>query len=229
MNFKRIALTVLFVVTMAFVINTDTANAEDATGIEGVAVQPEAAVMDVMAETPEVPAEVTGQVDNVVDTGSSYTEALVPQVLAENEIKVKAGSASPSKDYDYTKAELRLMSAIIYCESNNEPYAGKLGVGIVVMNRVESKAFPNTVKGVIYQRSQFSPARNGSLKKALAKYDAGKFKSKNEKQCIKAAKAALSGVKSVEYKGQKKSFKSYKYFSGYVRGSKYKIKGHMFK
>ena len=142
---------------------------------------------------------------------------------------VNTNAAYAKEDEEYTKAELRLMSAIIYCEANVEPYAGKLAVGIVVMNRVESKSFPSDVKSVIYQRSQFSPVRNGSLKKALAKYDADKFTSSDEKQCIKAAKAALSGEKSVTYKGKTKNMKNYKYFSGYLRGSKYRIGNHLFK
>ncbi|MCI8307522.1 MAG: cell wall hydrolase [Lachnospiraceae bacterium] len=142
---------------------------------------------------------------------------------------VAGGKPSKTEAKKYNKAELRLMSAIIYCEANVEPYAGKLAVGIVIMNRVNSRSFPNTIKKVIYQKSQFSPVRNGTLKKALARYDAGKFKSKDEKQCIKAAKAALDGVKSVTYGGSEKNMKKYHYFSGSLKGSKFRIKGHKFK
>lgn len=144
-------------------------------------------------------------------------------------ICVNTNAAYAKEDEEYTRAELRLMSAIIYCEANVEPYAGKLAVGIVVMNRVESKSFPSDIRSVIYQRSQFSPVRNGSLKRALEKYDNGKFTSDDEKQCIKAAKAALSGEKSVEYKGKTKNMKSYHYFSGYLGRAKYRIGGHLFK
>lgn len=55
------------------------------------------------------------------------------------------------------------MASIINCEAGSEPYQGKVAVGIVVMNRVSSKSFPNSIKGVIYQKGQFSPVRNGSL------------------------------------------------------------------
>lgn len=143
----------------------------------------------------------------------------------------KAGSVKKAKKKpSYTKAELRLMSSIIFCEANIEPYAGKLAVGIVVMNRVASKGFANSVKGVIYERGQFSPVRNGALKRALARYDAGKFTSKNEKQCIKAAKLALEGEKTVTLSGGKRlNMKSYHFFSVYLRGARLKIKGHRFK
>lgn len=140
--------------------------------------------------------------------------------------KIQKGSVGANK---YTKAELRLLSALIYCEAGAEPYAGKLAVGVVVCNRREAKGFADTIKGVIYQKSQFSPARNGSLKRALASYDAGKFTSSAKKQCIKAAKAALSGEKKVTYAGKTKNMKGFYYFNGYVRGARYRIKGHMFK
>lgn len=148
--------------------------------------------------------------------------------------KAKAGQVGSvkkaKKKPSYTKAELRLMSSIIFCEANIEPYAGKLAVGIVVMNRVASKDFANSVKGVIYERGQFSPVRNGALKRALARYDAGKFTSKNEKQCIKAAKLALEGEKTVTLSGGKRlNMKSYHFFSVYLRGARLKIKGHRFK
>lgn len=148
--------------------------------------------------------------------------------------KAKAGQAGSvkkaKKKPSYTKAELRLMSSIIFCEANIEPYAGKLAVGIVVMNRVASKDFANSVKGVIYERGQFSPVRNGALKRALARYDAGKFTSKNEKQCIKAAKLALEGKKTITLSGGKRlNMKSYHFFSVYLRGARLKIKGHRFK
>lgn len=137
-------------------------------------------------------------------------------------------STKTSKE-KYTKAELRLMSCIIYAEANGEPYAGKLAVGIVVMNRKSSKSFPNTVKGVIYQKYQFGPVRNGSLNRALKEYDAGKFTSSAEKACIKAAKEALNGTKKVKYGSKTYNMKGYHYFSTYVKGKRLTIKNHQFK
>lgn len=156
---------------------------------------------------------------------------LVALLVASTDVAYADASSNKkaNKEVNYTKAELRLMSALIFCEAGSEPYAGKLAVGIVVMNRVESKSFASTVKGVIYQRGQFSPTRNGALPRALARYDAGKFTSVNEKQCIKAAKAALNGEKTVKYNGKKKNMDDYHFFSGYIRNARYRISGHMFK
>lgn len=129
----------------------------------------------------------------------------------------------------YSKAELKLMSCIIYAEASGEPYAGKLAVGIVVMNRKSSKSFPNTVKGVIYQKYQFGPVRNGSLNRALKRYEAGNFNSSSEKACIKAAKAALSGEKKVTYRSKTYNMKSYHFFSTRVHKARLIIQHHQFK
>ena len=143
--------------------------------------------------------------------------------------KADKKSESTKKEKEYTKKDLRLLSCLIYCEANAEPYSGKKAVAIIVMNRVKAKSFPNTVKGVIYQRGQFSPARNGSLNRAFAKYDAGKVKSKYWKQCIRAAKEALSGDRTIEYKGKTKNFKSYHFFSGRMANARLRIHHHLFK
>lgn len=190
---------------------------------------------DVSAAT-ESDINVTTSVTEVTETFETITEA---GNTTEKEDKKDSDKSKDSKKKkkvkkgktgkEYTKAELRLMASIIYCEANIEPYAGKLAVGIVVMNRIESKEFPNNLKDVIYQKGQFSPVRNGALKKALARYDAGKFTSKNEKQCIKAAKLALQGEKNVKLGGKLKNMKSYKFFSVYLSGARLKIKGHRFK
>lgn len=106
----------------------------------------------------------------------------------------------------YTNAELRLLACVVFTEAGNQSYAGKLAVANVVLNRVDNKNFPNTMKGVIYQRSQFSVARNGMLDRAMSTYDAGNFTSKNHKDSIKAAKAALEGENNIG---------NYLYFTGY--------------
>lgn len=143
------------------------------------------------------------------------------------EKKLKAEKAKSKKLY--TDKQLRLMSCIIFCEAGAEPYAGKLAVGIVVKNRMESSAYPDTISGVVYQPYQFTPARSGALSRALARYDAGGFTSANEKACIKAAKEALSGNKTVKVNKKEVNMKSYLFFSVYVSGCRLKIGGHMFK
>lgn len=68
-----------------------------------------------------------------------------------------------SAEQFYNADDLYWLSRIIYSESGNQPLAGKIAVGNVVLNRVSSPRFPNTIHGVIFQRNQFSPARNGTI------------------------------------------------------------------
>ena len=67
-----------------------------------------------------------------------------------------------------SSSDLSLLAAIIQCEAGGESYEGKLAVGSVVMNRVRSSHFPNTVAGVIYQGGQFSPVASGRFASVLA-------------------------------------------------------------
>ena len=82
-----------------------------------------------------------------------------------------------------------LLAAIIQCEAGGEPYAGKIAVGAVIMNRVRSGAFPNTIAGVVYQPMQFQPVRSGRLAIRLAE-------GANE-TCYKAADEVLAGANNI--------------------------------
>ncbi|MCD7819807.1 MAG: cell wall hydrolase, partial [Lachnospiraceae bacterium] len=57
-----------------------------------------------------------------------------------------------------TADETTLLGALIYLEAGNQSYEGKVAVGAVVMNRVKSSSFPNSITEVIYQSGQFTPA-----------------------------------------------------------------------
>ena len=83
-----------------------------------------------------------------------------------------------------------LLANLIYCEAGNQPFEGQVAVGAVVMNRVMSSVFPDTVVGVIYQKRQFSPVASGRLALALARDDA-------TAACYQAADAAMSGQTTV--------------------------------
>lgn len=148
---------------------------------------------------------------------------------AEKAAAKKAAAEKEAAKENYSKADLRLLSALIYCEANAESYNGKLAVGIVVMNRVRSGIFPDSVKSVIYQKYQFGPVNNGALSKKLADYDNGKFNDSYEVECIKAAKEALSGAKSITVNGKSKDFSKYLFFSGRLRNATYNLGHHQFK
>ena len=160
-------------------------------------------------------------------TGSAAQKSSKNTKATKTTAKTKAAKAATKKSY--SKADLRLMASIINCEAGIESYQGKIAVGVVVMNRVKSKQFPNTIRGVIYERGQFSPVRNGALKKRLSQYDAGKTGTKQWKSCIKAAKAVLNGQRTIIYKGKVKSMLGYHFFSVYLPKARMKLGGHRFK
>ena len=62
-----------------------------------------------------------------------------------------------------SKADIDLMAKLVYCESRGEPYKGKVAVASVVLNRVMSPKFPNTITDVIFQKNAFSCVQNGKL------------------------------------------------------------------
>ncbi len=68
-----------------------------------------------------------------------------------------------SGDEFYDADDLYWLSRIITWESGNQPVKGQIAVGNVVLNRVASERFPDTVKDVIFQPGQFSPAMNGVI------------------------------------------------------------------
>ncbi len=87
-------------------------------------------------------------------------------------------------------SDRKLLAAIIYCEAGNQSMQGKIAVGNVVLNRVNSRKFPNTISKVIYQKGQFTPAGSGWLKKVL---NGGKI----PQTCYEAADRALAGERPV--------------------------------
>ncbi|MBG9789550.1 cell wall hydrolase [Brevibacillus laterosporus] len=66
-------------------------------------------------------------------------------------------------------AEIDMLERLVYAESRGEPYEGKVAVAAVVLNRVKSEQFPDTIKGVIFARNAFSVIQNGRLSTAKNK------------------------------------------------------------
>lgn len=80
-----------------------------------------------------------------------------------------SSSASSSSKPSSSTNDLVLFAALLQCEAGSSNYDALLAVATIVMNRVESSRYPNSIYGVIYQSGQFSPTWNGSLKRVLAK------------------------------------------------------------
>jgi len=84
-----------------------------------------------------------------------------------------------------TAAEKDLLARLVRAEAESEPYAGKVAVAVVVLNRVDSADFPNSIHDVIYQSGQFSPVTNGEINKPA------------DADSIKAVEEALSENRSL--------------------------------
>lgn len=68
-----------------------------------------------------------------------------------------------NKTYYLTNDDIHLMAQVVYGESRGEPYNGKVAVASVILNRLCSSKFPNTIKKVISQNNAFSCVKNGKI------------------------------------------------------------------
>ena len=106
----------------------------------------------------------------------------------------------------YTDEEFKILVCVTFLEAGNQSYRGKLATANAVINRVLSKKFPNSIKGVIYQkyagRYQFALcAPGGKLDQAMRNYGKNTgWRDAYEKACIKVCKDALAGKTATDRK-----------------------------
>lgn len=101
-----------------------------------------------------------------------------PATLKAMGITSSSSSSSSSSSYN---SNLNLLARVIYGESRGEPYTGQVAVGAVVMNRIKSSSFPNTLSGVVYQSGAFDAVKDGQVNLAP------------NSTAIKAAQDAMNG------------------------------------
>lgn len=63
----------------------------------------------------------------------------------------------------FSESDVYLLARTIYAEGRGEPYVGQVAIGAVVMNRIRSPQFPNTVSGVVYQKHAFTAVSDGQI------------------------------------------------------------------
>ncbi|MCJ7875019.1 cell wall hydrolase [Marinovum sp. 2_MG-2023] len=115
----------------------------------------------------------------------SVTQMTGLRVIALVGLSVLAACGGPkSKPSKPQAADLECMSRAMYFESNRSSWDGMIAVGSVVMNRVKSDAFPNTVCGVVSQKNQFAP---GVMSKPMT--------DRGAPLAQEAARAVLSGTR----------------------------------
>lgn len=124
--------------------------------------------------------ETIAQVEARQEEEKRQAEALKAEQQKKEVEKAKALAASDEM----------LLAALIQCEAGNQVYEGQVAVGAVVMNRVKSGAYPNTIKDVIFASGQFTPAGSGKLGSLIS---SGNVKA----SCIQAAQEAIAGVSPI--------------------------------
>lgn len=171
-------------------------SAEDGVGIYGLL--PKGEIVEVISQDEEtgwVCIDYDGQdgyvsadfvkLDFLIDSGETMEE-INAREEAEKEAKRHVNYGAYTTDADTTL----LLAALIQCEAGGESYEGQVAVGAVVMNRVRSSAYPDSIHGVIYASGQFTPAMNGKVNTV---YESGKIK----ESCVRAAEEAIAGTSNV--------------------------------
>lgn len=144
-----------------------------------------------------------------VDSGESLEEIKERERKErERELEEKRKRISNLGAVAVGSTDEALLGSLVYWEAGNQGYDGMLAVASVVMNRVRSAAYPNTVAGVIYASGQFSPALNGKVELQL--------KVGVPAACLQAAKEAIAGKTNV---GTATHFRRYTGQEGYVIGA----------
>lgn len=139
----------------------------------------------------------------VVENGEIYTKVsfngaegylyqefigLDEEVIAAYEAELEAQRLA--MEMALKSEEVRMMAAIIQCEAGNQPMEGQIAVGAVIMNRVKSPSYPNSIPEVIYQPSQFGPSDSQMFADLLANDTI-------KDSCREAAKQAYMGTDNV--------------------------------
>ena len=96
-----------------------------------------------------------------LDTLASALGCTVSEKDPQNILIRRVGP--PMQANTYNEEDLYWLSRIIFAESGNQPMAGRVAVGTVILNRVANEHFPNTIKEVIFAPNQFSPVDNGMI------------------------------------------------------------------
>lgn len=159
-------------------------------------------ISGLISQTANSITDKTGQISEAEQQALDFEQQLLEKEkdidywrkkLAEEQAMSKAAANSAWRDISevsFADGDRYLLANLIYCEAGGESYEGQVAVGAVVINRVLSSVYPNSLVGVIYQSGQFAPVASGRLAIALAENRA-------TANCYKAADEAMSGGSNV--------------------------------
>lgn len=104
-----------------------------------------------------------------------------PETAAALGVTLSSSASTAVTTSSSTSANQYLLARLVYAEARGESYKGKVAVAAVVLNRVRSSSFPNTISGVIYQSGAFESVSNGSI-----------YNTPTD-ECLRAAREAMNG------------------------------------
>ncbi|WP_350343421.1 cell wall hydrolase [Proteinivorax tanatarense] len=128
---------------------------------------------------------IVGKIHKTNETSKTGYKSKNPDTISADKNHKKEND-DKSAELELTEKEVDLIAKIVMAEAEGESFEGKIAVANVVLSRVNSELFPNTVEEVIYQPGQFIPIANNSFNKIKA----------NE-ECLKATHEAIQGYWAV--------------------------------
>lgn len=174
---------------------------EDLIALKNESAKEQAKVQSMVDDTSDNISKYSGQIARTQQEALAYEAsinqknsditALKAQLEREKEIARRA-AAMRRKDLSEINIDVsdrELLGALIQCESDGEPWEGKIAVGSVVLNRARSGVYPDTIVGVIYQSGQFAPVASGRLAMVLAQGA--------NSTCLSAADEVLAGTNNI--------------------------------
>ena len=151
--------------------------------------------------------------DKTMKSLESQTAAAQAQLAKQIAERLAMKKENTGGSYSASASELEWLAATIQAEAGGESYTGKLAVGSVIMNRVKSSAFPNSIVGVITQNMQFASYRSGKVELIMQQGASS--------ACIKAAQEVLGGARVGDY-----LFFMTKYYADYYGITEYTMIGN---
>lgn len=119
-------------------------------------------------EADRLAAEEAQRAEQIKQAAEKAAQEAAQQAEQEEARQAEARQAAAQPAAQSVSAgDQELLASIIFCEAGNQPYEGQVAVGAVIMNRVRSGVYPNSISDVIYQSGQFGPAMTGWLDSVL--------------------------------------------------------------
>lgn len=137
-------------------------------GLSACSVKEEAAVTTTEATTTETTTTTTVATTQAPSETVSVVEKTT---LVVEPATTRMSTTKIDKTEGVTEEDIKLLALVTMAEAEAEPELGKRLVIDTILNRVDSKKFPNTIKGVIYQRSQFTSMTNGRVDRCEVRED----------------------------------------------------------